>query len=331
MGFDVLFTMSSLYLNHKLGRLVLLAFTFVYLTYTFLGNHTPGQQRHTGSWPSHSNVPSDYDWSRREPMYPIDEASMVHLPTEPPRQLPRIQHGFPKAEDEDDRRVRLRRRQLVKESFKHCWDAYKKYAWGFDELEPLTAAGKNTFSGWGATLVDAADTLWIMDLKEDFAEAVAAIARINWNHADSSECSLFETTIRYLGGLLGAYDLSGEPVLLDKAAQLGHMLYAALDTPHHMPVNHFSFREAMQGTLRPSAREESAALGTLSMEFTRLSQLTGDAKYFDAVERIKREMARTQDSTKLPGMWPVYIDVQNGFFAPGNTFSLGARADSLYE
>jgi mannosyl-oligosaccharide alpha-1,2-mannosidase len=39
-------------------------------------------------------------------------------------------------------------------------------------------------------------------------------------------CSIFESTIRYLGGLISAYELSGKqyPVLVQKAQQLADRL-----------------------------------------------------------------------------------------------------------
>ena len=46
----------------------------------------------------------------------------------------------------------------------------------------------------------------------------------------------FETVIRYLGGLLSAYALSGEHLLLVKADQLATLLEPAFDTPKGLPV-----------------------------------------------------------------------------------------------
>ena len=42
------------------------------------------------------------------------------------------------------------------------------YLWRHSEL---LSAGKQSFGGLGATLVDTLDTLWLMDLKEDFQKA----------------------------------------------------------------------------------------------------------------------------------------------------------------
>lgn len=72
-------------------------------------------------------------------------------------------------------------------------------------------------------------------------------------------------------------------------------------------------------------------LGSLSMEFTRLSQLTGDPKYYDAIQRISNEFENSQNSTKLPGMWPVRIDASKPSFDDDTLFTLGGMSDSLYE
>ncbi len=45
---------------------------------------------------------------------------------------------------------------------------YEKYAWGLDELLPLEQAGKNSFAGMAATLLDGLSTLWLMGLKAEF-------------------------------------------------------------------------------------------------------------------------------------------------------------------
>ena len=72
-------------------------------------------------------------------------------------------------------------------------------------------------------------------------------------------------------------------------------------------------------------------LGSLSLEFTRLSQLTGEPKYYDAVQRIANELEKSQNTTKLPGMWPVMIDASKPSFDEDGSFTLGGMSDSLYE
>ena len=74
-----------------------------------------------------------------------------------------------------------------------------------------------------------------------------------------------------------------------------------------------------------------AEVGSLGLEFTKLSQLTGDMKYYDAVQRIADEFEKGQSTTMLPGMWPVVLDGTGPFFNGDNVFTLGGMSDSLYE
>jgi mannosyl-oligosaccharide alpha-1,2-mannosidase len=73
-----------------------------------------------------------------------------------------------------------------------------------------------------------------------------------------------------------------------------------------------------------------AELGSFSVEFTRLTQITGDPKYFDAVQRISDELERSQNVTRIPGLWPVWVNADRLQFDAGD-FSLGGCADSAYE
>jgi mannosyl-oligosaccharide alpha-1,2-mannosidase len=71
-------------------------------------------------------------------------------------------------------------------------------------------------------------------------------------------------------------------------------------------------------------------LGSLTLEFTRLSQLTGDPKYYDAVARITDILEAHQNRTNLPGLFPVLISPLREKF-DGETFTFGGMTDSLYE
>ena len=311
----------------RFQRLVLVAAAFL-ATYLFLSG--PKWVVET-EWRTWEYAPSSFDWGERPPAHPV-EGNTTGLPDGTPRLLPLIQHRFSRDElSESHNKTQRERRDAVRKAAERSWSTYRDHAWGRDEVTPQSRVGRDTFAGWGATLVDSLDTLWIMGMEKDFRDAVRHVATIDWNNATSQHCSLFETNIRYLGGLLSAYDLSQEKVLLDKAVELGDMLHAGFDTPNHMPANDFQFEPAKQGKLLPSQSEASAAVGSLSLEFTRLSQLTGDPKYYHAIDRVKTELERTQDSTNLPGMWPVFVDLQNNFFTSGTSFSLGASSDSAYE
>ncbi len=74
-----------------------------------------------------------------------------------------------------------------------------------------------------------------------------------------------------------------------------------------------------------------ADVASLSLEFTRLSQLTKDPKYYDAVQRISDQLELAQNLTKLPGMWPMSINARDLDFTFDHTFSIGAMTDSAFE
>jgi hypothetical protein len=183
-------------------------------------------------------------WSKLPDRYPV--STLRALPTgKPETKIPKIQLYPPPAEDKAARQVRETRLAAVKESFVHSWTGYKQNAWLHDEVTPLTGEKHNPFGGWAATLVDALDTLWIMGLKDEFAAAVKACEKIDFTITETTAINVFETTIRYLGGFLAAFELSGGkyPTLLDKAAEVGELLMCAFDTPNHMPISRWPWEE----------------------------------------------------------------------------------------
>ncbi|TID26004.1 class I alpha-mannosidase protein [Venturia nashicola] len=173
-----------------------------------------------------------------------------------------------------------------------------------------------------------------MGLHDEFQAAVKAIEVIDFSACALDDINVFETTIRYLGGFLAAYDLTGGqyPVLLQKAGEIGDMLYVAFDTPNRMPITRWNFRAAAAGTAQESSEHMLVAeIGSLTLEFTRLSQLTGDPRYFDAVQRIMDVFDKQQNRTNLPGMWPTVVNAKTGDFTSGTGFTIGGMVDSLYE
>lgn len=61
-----------------------------------------------------------------------------------------------------------------------------------------------------------------------------------------------------------------------------------------------------------------------------MSQLTGDPKYFDAIQRITDNLESGQNNTKIPGLWPMFVDADNMRFND-HRFTIGGMADSTYE
>ncbi|KAJ4291636.1 hypothetical protein N0V90_009531 [Kalmusia sp. IMI 367209] len=270
-----------------------------------------------------------YDWRTAPFNHKI--AEYTRLPSGTPKKLPPIQYQFP-PETSAQRAKREARRVAVRDEFLRSWESYRSFAWAQDELAPITGKGAESFGGWGATLVDSLDSLWIMGLKKEFYEAVEAVAAIDFGVSESTTISVFETTIRYLGGLLAAYDLSHEKVLLDKAIQLGEMLYRAFDTkPNNFPLDRLILESAKnKGGFNADSSICFAAIGSLTMEFTRLAQVTQQNKYYDVVAKVTSFLDRAQNTTNIPGLFPIWINAYKEEIV-GTSFTVGAMEDSSYE
>jgi mannosyl-oligosaccharide alpha-1,2-mannosidase len=66
-----------------------------------------------------------------------------------------------------------------------------------------------------------------MGLDDLFAQAIKAVSAVDFTKSKTSDLtSVFESTIRHVGGALSAYELSGckYPVLVEKARQLADQL-----------------------------------------------------------------------------------------------------------
>ena len=110
-----------------------------------------------------------------------------------------------------------------------------------------------------------------MGMDSEFAHAIQAVETIDFSTCALDEINVFETTIRYLGGFLSAYDLTNGkyPILLRKAEEMGTMLYKAFDTPNRMPITRWKFKEAAEGAAQEASDNMLVAeIGSLTLEFT---------------------------------------------------------------
>jgi len=144
--------------------------------------------------------------------------------------------------------------------------------------------------------------------------------------------SIFETTIRSLGGLLSAYDLSGEAVLLEKADDLGARLMQGFDSPSGIPYGRVNLKTGEKGNVGwMKNRASLAEFGTLQVEFRYLAAVTGKHEYAEAVERIFQILEYLQPDD---GLIPIYVVNTGKTPAVWDEFqrvSFGSHGDSAYE
>lgn len=213
----------------------------------------------------------------------------------------------------------------VRSEMRWAWGNYRRLAWGRDEIDPVSG-GYSTFfvknHDLGLSLVEAMDTLWVMGLDAEYAEALAWV-KGHLSFDVDGYVSVFETSIRMLGGLLSAHHASGDPVLLTKARDLGNRLLPAFDTPTGMPHRFVNLRT---GAVR-DPKTSPAEVGTYLPEYGTLSRLTGDDRYRAAA---KRAVVAMYDRRSKAGLLADGIDAMTGAWTSRRA-TIGPPSDSYYE
>jgi hypothetical protein len=213
--------------------------------------------------------------------------------------------------------------EKVKAAAQHAWKGYKDYAWGADDLRPLTKTSRTWYNtSLLMTPVDAFDTFTILGLKDEAKEAKDIIlSKLSFNV--NNEVQVFEITIRLLAGLLTAYELDGDKQFLALAKDLGDRLMPAFNTKTGMPYRyvHLQTGKTRDGINNP------AEIGTLMMEFGKLSKLTGNDKYYAAAKKGMMEVYKRRSAIDLVGE---QIDVNTGKWVSTQSHISG-YIDSYYE
>jgi hypothetical protein len=162
--------------------------------------------------------------------------------------------------------------------------------------------------------------------------------------------STFETTIRGLGGLLAAADLTGgDAVFLDAAAGLAGRLLPAFATPSGLPAPSVRLVPADGGGDEEDADADAdadaddpilhprftllAEAGSVQLEFVRLAALLDRP---DLAATAERAVAAILDATPggdeaCPGLYPTTLSLATGGAAFVEAHAVGGRADSFYE
>ena len=223
------------------------------------------------------------------------------------------------------------RLERVREMMQHTWAGYKECAWGHDELSPVSCSHNDKWGGFGITLVDSLDTLILMGMTEELAEARRFVAEINYGASDAGALSVFELTIRHVGGLLSAYTLTGDKLYLDKAVSLADLLLPAFNTPSGVPVGEYNMYTKRYNIDR--ANPCLAEAGSLQMEFSYLSIITNNSVYADTANRFFETVFDMQESTgiePIKDLVPLHFNSFSGDFTD-ELISFGGQGDSYYE
>ncbi|KZT25742.1 glycoside hydrolase family 47 protein [Neolentinus lepideus HHB14362 ss-1] len=216
---------------------------------------------------------------------------------------------------------------VVRTMFTDSWNAYKKYAWGHDDLDPISEGYNDGRNGWGASIADALGTMVIMGLEDDFLQAVNYTYYIDFSKSQTPDTvSVFETSIRYVAGFLSAYELSGfeHPILVEKAKEVADKLMYAWVGNNSIPYGYLNFT-----TNQPTITTTNIAeAGTLTLEYTTLTKYTGNQTYANNAVKSVEYIASLPDP--LPGLAPQGIDPTSGQFTDAY-LTWGGGSDSYFE
>ncbi|KAF2743466.1 glycoside hydrolase family 47 protein [Sporormia fimetaria CBS 119925] len=239
--------------------------------------------------------------------------------------------------------------EAVRNAMRYSFHKYREQAWGSDDVRPVTGETLNSRNGWGAFIVDSATTLVLMGLWEELALSVQHIVGIDFTTTPSL-VDPFETTIRYIGGLVSLIDLSeagivpGDIVtpeiraqLLRQAVTLAQALGPAYDTPTGMPWALVDFELKKGVPLHPESQPPEKATaqglarsGSAILEYRVLTRMTGDEVYAKNATVAWAPLVWSPWSSALPGIVDGPIDWVTGR-PVGRERSWDAGFDSYYE
>jgi mannosidase alpha-like ER degradation enhancer 2 len=211
----------------------------------------------------------------------------------------------------------------VRREFLHAWNDYKQYAWGHDDLKPLS----KSYHDWYAepllmTPVDALDTMILMGLKDE-ARTTREYIATHLSFDKDISVQNFEITIRLLGGLLSVYEMTGDKRLLNLAVDLGNRLLPVFNSPTGLPYRYVNLKT---GAVRGNITNPAEA-GTLLIEFGTLARLTHRQVFYDEAKRALVEIYNHRSPIGLVGTW---INVETGQWTDTDSHISGA-IDSYYE
>ncbi|XP_043490227.1 mannosyl-oligosaccharide alpha-1,2-mannosidase IA isoform X4 [Polistes fuscatus] len=146
---------------------------------------------------------------------------------------------------------------------------------------------------------------------------------------ENSEISLFETNIRFMGSLLACYALTGDVMFRDKAAQLGERMLPAFQTDTGIPHSLINLHTGASKNYgwASSGCSILSEIGTMHLEFTYLSDITGNPIFKTKVENVRKVLKNLE---KPKGLYPNYIHPRTGKWGQHH-MSLGGLGDSFYE
>ncbi|KAG7347013.1 glycosyl hydrolase family 47 protein [Nitzschia inconspicua] len=259
--------------------------------------------------------------------------------------------------------LRRERFERVRDSIAHAWKGYadavslnSTKGGGVipaDNLTPISksrnGAATMNWLYYGATLHDAIDTLYLANLTVEYNEAVDILTRYDIQTTSIQATKTFEYSLRILGGLLGAYSLSGEPRLFASAQNAADSLlqgpFQASPSITPRPFNvlapsssswdwktiiqrfyKFLYIVGRNHFTSEHKYNSLAGFGSFGLEFSFLSTISGEQRYRKTADVIFQHVKKYEHNGIVPERWNVLTGTPESMHG-----SLGSGSDSFYE
>jgi mannosyl-oligosaccharide alpha-1,2-mannosidase len=217
--------------------------------------------------------------------------------------------------------------QQVRVEFLHAWNAYKKFAWGYDEVAPVSGKPQDFFvpgHSFGLSIIEAMDTLYVMELDKEL-DACVKWLQTHLDYDVDGSVQMFEAVIRVVAGLITGYYATGERFLLDGARDLADRLLTCFTkSPSGAPYRYANLKTGAVS----DPKSNLAEIGSNILEFGDLTRLTGDPKYLDASMKAYEAVMTQISPLNLLG---TDFDVEKGAFIGTDDVAPDEPVDSFYE
>eukprot|EP01084_Bolivina_argentea_P316472 548593_1 len=238
---------------------------------------------------------------------------------------------------------------LVASEFRFGYEAYRQYAWGYDDLQPLTFNGAN-WSKYSMmiTPIDSLGTMALMNLTDlinvTMDELLCNGSQPLFTFLRDQNINMFEIVIRVLGGLVSAYHFLTDPIhkecIKTLAIELGDGIYDTtfnnVDNKANVEFLPWIDINILNQTVNKKWNVSApAGLASNIIEFAALSYIANDAKYYIAAKNTMRKLfdlrstetdligaaiqSQTNDTNNSHQLWP------------DNSAHIDAQIDSYYE
>jgi mannosyl-oligosaccharide alpha-1,2-mannosidase len=195
---------------------------------------------------------------------------------------------------------------------------------GHDSLHPVNNTCDDDFGGWGATAIDALSTAIMFENEDATLEILRFIGTVDFTKVTGGESiQLFEVTIRHFGGMISAWDLLHGPfahvakdeelrqTLYKQMVHLGDVLSCGFNTPSGIPRN---WVDPAACTTDSGTSNTVAGVGSMILEFMRLSEITGHRLYAEKAKKAENYLIypKNPEHMPYPGLFGSFVQVVDG-------------------